>query len=91
MNAIEFAEGALTIDAALIAKDLGLEPAVVLDCVRTGQLTAVYERGIAEDAGRCRLTFAYERRRLRLIIEETGQVLERSAARVRQRSFTKSR
>jgi hypothetical protein len=75
MKGVEFAEGAVIIDAALIAKELGLDPALVIGCVRMGQLTALYERGIAEDAGRCRLTFSYRGRRLRLIVADTGQVL----------------
>lgn len=79
MNAIELAEGAVTIDAALIAQNLGLEPARVLDLVHAGRITAVYERGVAEDAGLTRVTFRYGRRRLRLIIDQAGRLIERSA------------
>lgn len=85
MNTVEIAGSAVSVDAALIAKDLGLEPGHVLEATRAGRLTAVCEQGIEQDAGRVRVTFYHENRRLRLIIDETGRVLERSAARLRQR------
>jgi hypothetical protein len=75
-----------TLDAGLIAEDLGLDPAQVLDALRTRQLTALCERGIAEDAGHFRLTFHYADRRLRLIIDAEGRILARKAEKLRQGS-----
>jgi hypothetical protein len=37
------------------------------------------ERGIDEDSGRYRLTFFSENRRFRLLVDETGNVVQRSA------------
>jgi hypothetical protein len=84
-NSVEFEEAAVSVDAALIAEDLGLEPAGLIEALRAGRVTAVCEQGIAQDAGRFRLTFYHRDRRLRLIIDPTGQVLERAAARLRRR------
>ena len=86
MSIIEFSQSDVSVDAALIAKDLGLAPEHVLSATRAGRLTAVVEQGIAEDAGRMRLTFYHRHRCLRLIVDERGQVLERSAMRLRPRA-----
>jgi hypothetical protein len=86
MSTVEFSQSNVSVDAALIAKDLGLAPEHVLSATRAGRLTAVVEQGIAADAGRMRLTFYHRHRCLRLIIDERGQVLERSAVRLRPRA-----
>ena len=85
MSDIELADGAVNIEAAVIATDLGLSPEGVLDALRDKRLAAVCEQGLEQDAGRWRLTFSYANRRLRLIIDDTGRVLERTAARRRLR------
>ncbi len=79
------AEGTVSLEAAVIAGDLGLEPEQVLEQLRTGQLAARCEQGIGEDAGRLRLTFLHEDRRLWLIVDRAGRILERSTARRRVR------
>ena len=86
MSHIEFAEGAVNVEAATIAEDLGLTPEGVLDALRDRRLTALCEQGVEQDAGRWRLTFYHANRRLRLLIDHTGQVLERSAVRQRLRN-----
>lgn len=80
MGMVRLDDGAVGIEASLIAADLGLDPSQVLESMRAGQLTALCERGVAEDAGRYRLTFRREDRRLRLIIDEHGQVLDRQSS-----------
>lgn len=80
MSAIELANGDIHIEASLIASDLELDPADVLEAMRSGRLTATCERGVSEDAGRHRVTFFHGNRRLRLVIEAGGEVLERSLA-----------
>jgi hypothetical protein len=85
MSDIELAEGAVKVDAAVIAPDLGLRPEGVLNALRARRLTAVCEQGLEQDAGRWRLTFYHANRRLRLVIDHTGRVLERSAVRQRTR------
>lgn len=82
---LELAEATVSVDATLIAEELGLEPAQVLESVRTGQLTARCEQGIGEDAGRFRLMFYRAGRRLRLTVDQEGCILECSTARLRKR------
>ncbi len=81
----EFAGGNISLDAVLIAEDLGLAPAQVLERLRAGSLTARCEQGIGEDAGRLRLTFYHESRRLQLIVDQGGRILQRSAVQLRRR------
>ncbi|MDE4914684.1 DUF6522 family protein [Methylobacterium sp. 092160098-2] len=57
MPAIEFEDGAVQIDATIIAEGLGIEPALVQARMREGRITIRHERGTDEDAGRQRLTF----------------------------------
>lgn len=78
MNRVTSDGGDFGVDAAILAEDFGLEPANVLTAMREGRLTSLCERGIDEDAGRSRLTFFFGQRRLRLVIDEAGTILERS-------------
>jgi hypothetical protein len=55
-----------------------MEAAVLQERMRAGKITGRCEHGIDEDEGRYRLTFFTERRRLRLVIDKTGKVLQRS-------------
>lgn len=80
---LELAEGAVSVDASLIARDLALAPQEVLERLRGGRLTARCEQGIGEDAGRFRLTFYHESTRLRLIVDQEGRILKRSVDRLR--------
>ena len=85
-STIELVDNALSVDAALIAGDLGIEPDQVIEATRAGSLTAVCERGVEKDAGRLRITFYHANRRLCLVIDDhSGRVLERSATRLRRR------
>jgi len=85
MSSIEFQEGALSVDAALIGEGLSIDPAQVQPLMRAGHLTSRCEQGIGEDAGRFRLTFFHRRQRLRLIVDAAGNILQRSTIRVRER------
>lgn len=78
MNKIEIGLGSLHINASVIAQGLALEPSRVQAMMRKGEITSVCERGVNEDAGRYRLTFFHKSRRFRLIIDETGTVIQRS-------------
>jgi hypothetical protein len=77
-SAIDMTPGEVNIDAALIASDLELDPATVLEEMRSGRLTSRWERGVENDAGRYRVTFFHGNRRLCLIVDANGEVLERS-------------
>jgi Family of unknown function (DUF6522) len=75
---IDVEHGALTIDAAVIGRGLNVEPFLVPVRMREGRITVLCERGYDEDAGRHRLTFFYENRRFRLVIDEEGNAIQRS-------------
>jgi hypothetical protein len=66
------------LDASVIAEGLGLDPARVLEAMRERRITSLCERGVGEDAGCSRLTFFFGRRRMRLVIDQAGNLLERS-------------
>lgn len=86
---IRFEQGAIRIEATLVAADLGIPPMLVLARIREGRITSRCERGQGEDAGHFRLTFFYGNRSVRLVVDDAGNVLERSSADVGERSPTK--
>ena len=79
MAMIEFEERAIQVDATIVAEGLGIEPSLVQERMRDGKITSLCERGIDEDNGRYRLTFFSENRRFRLVVDERGNVVQRSA------------
>ena len=78
MAVVEFEQGALSIDAAVIGRGLNVEPSLVPVQMREGKITVLCERGFDEDAGRYRLMFFYENRRFRLVVDEEGNAIQRS-------------
>ena len=78
MAVVEFEEGTLSIDAAVVGRGLNVEPSLVPVRMREGKITVLCERGFDEDAGRYRLTFFYRNRRFRLVVDEEGNVMQRS-------------
>jgi Family of unknown function (DUF6522) len=79
MNPIAFENGAVQIDAAIVAEGLGLTLSRLREEMRAGRITSVAERGIDADHGRHRLSFFSEHRRLRIVVDETGAIIQRSA------------
>jgi hypothetical protein len=78
MGMIEFQDGAIQIDATIIAEGLAIDPSVVQERIREGRITSRCERGIEQDEGRYRLTFFTENRRFRLVTDTMGNVVQRS-------------
>jgi Family of unknown function (DUF6522) len=78
MAVVKFEQGTLSIDAAVIGRGLNVEPSLVQVRMREGKITVLSERGVDEDAGRYRLTFFYENRRFRLVVDEEGNAVQRS-------------
>jgi hypothetical protein len=76
---IEFENGAVQIDAAIVAEGLGLTPSLLQREMRAGRVTSVAERGIDTDCGRHRLTFFSKHRRFRVVVDETGAIVQRSS------------
>ncbi|NUH67114.1 hypothetical protein HTT03_17660 [Sulfitobacter sp. S0837] len=82
---VEMQDGQPVIDAGDLGPLLGLEPAVVQEKMRRGEITSRYETGTDEDAGRFRLTFFYAGARLRLTCAEDGTVIHRSKTTVAEK------
>lgn len=78
MVTVEFEDGAFTVDALIIGEGLGVEPARVQGLMREGKIMSLCERGIDDDAGRYSLSFFYESVRFKLIVDEAGNVIQRS-------------
>ena len=79
MKPIEFENGAVQIDASIVAEGLGLAPSLLQEEMRAGRITSLAERGVEADSGRHRLTFFSEHRRFRVVVDETGAIIQRSA------------
>ena len=78
MKPLVFEDGAVQIDATIVADGLGIAPQLLLDHMRAGEITGLSEEGIDSDKGRYRLTFFSEHRRFRVIVDESGAVIQRS-------------
>jgi Family of unknown function (DUF6522) len=87
MSQIAIRDGAIEIDASIVAQGLGLEPSLVQAMMRKGEITGLCERGVNEDAGRCRLTFFHKSRRFRVIVDGTGTVIQCSIINFGDRSL----
>ena len=90
MKPIEFEKGAVQIDAAIVAEGLGLALHRLQRDMRDGRITSFAERGVDADSGRHRLTFFSQHRRFRVIIDETGAIVQRSAIDFGDSSLPKS-
>ncbi len=78
MKPIEFDDGAVQVDAAVIAEGLGISLPLLQEQMQAGKITSLFERGIDADRGRHRLTFFSEHRRFRLVVDERGAIVQRS-------------
>ena len=64
------------IDAALIARGLGLELEVFRSLMREGRIRTLSERGVGEDLGRFRLTFWWQKARFQIVTDASGNPLQ---------------
>ena len=90
MKPIEFENGAVQIDAAIVAEGLGLTPSLLRAEMRAGRITSLSERGVDADSGRHRLTFFSAHRRFRVVVDATGAIIQRSAVDFGQALLPKS-
>lgn len=79
MKPIEFLEGAVQIDASVIAEGLGITLPLLRQQMQAGEITSLAERGTDADNGRHRLTFFSAHRRFRLVVDAEGAIIQRSA------------
>ena len=78
MTAFEFEDGAIQVDATIVATGLGIVPMHFMDLLRDGKITSLCEKGIDADSGRYRLTLFSASRRFRLVVDESGAIVQRS-------------
>jgi hypothetical protein len=79
MTKVEFEDDSIQVDAAIIAEGLGMALPLFREEMQAGRITSVVERGIDADLGRHRLTFFSAHRRFRLIVDQHGLIVQRSA------------
>ncbi|WMT72338.1 DUF6522 family protein [Bradyrhizobium sp. Ash2021] len=79
MKPVEFRDGDLEIDASVIAEGLGIALPVLRQQMQAGKITSLSERGVDADLGRHRMTFFWEHRRFRVVVDDSGTILQRSA------------
>ncbi|MDF3416629.1 hypothetical protein HKX54_19315 [Sulfitobacter sp. M57] len=72
---IEMDRGQPLIDAQDLGELLGLDPADVRVKMRAGKITSRFEIGEGEDAGRFRLTFFLNDKRVRMTCGMDGEVI----------------
>lgn len=79
MKPIRLGDGVIEVEADVISEGLNLPLPLLRQQMRAGRITSVSERGTGEDAGRHRLTFFTEHRRFRVVVDERGAIIQRSA------------
>jgi len=79
MKPVEISDGVVQIEASVIAEGLGLALPQFREQMQAGKITSLSERGTDADLGRHRLTFFSEHRRFRLIVDDSGTIIQRSA------------
>jgi hypothetical protein len=75
---VEITDGDILVDAVLLGELLDIEPAEVSKLMRAHAITGHCERGVDAHQGQYRLSFFYQNRRVRLIVDSSGHVLRRS-------------
>ncbi len=80
MTTVTFEGGTVQVDAEIVAAGLQLDPEALRQGLHNGHVTSRCETGQDEDAGRFRITFFSPTRRLRLVVDVQGAVLQRSSA-----------
>ena len=81
---VDMTGGQATVDAADLGPLLGLAPAQVPEKMRNGEITSRSETGVDDDAGRMRLIFYFNEKRVRLTCSADGEVISTSTTPVRE-------
>lgn len=66
----------IEIDGTLVARELGLEPAVFKRLMEHRKIAVLCERGTGDDAGLYRASYYYKGKRARLVVDATGNPVE---------------
>ncbi len=75
---LEPTENGFQIDAVTVGPLLGVPPEDVLRLMREGRIASLCEKGLGEDRGRHRITFRHGATRVRLTVNDAGEVLLRT-------------
>lgn len=75
---VEITEGDILVDAILLAPLLDVPAAHLPDMMRKQTIRSMCERGVDAHEGQFRLTFFYRNRRVRLSVDSTGRVIQRT-------------
>jgi Family of unknown function (DUF6522) len=78
MEPFVFEDGAIQVDATIVAEGLGVALPLLWERMRAGKITCRSEEGLDADRGRYRLTFFSEHRRFRLVVDKHGSIIQRS-------------
>jgi Family of unknown function (DUF6522) len=79
MKPVEIRDGVIEVEASVVADGLGLPLPQFRKDMQAGKITSLSERGTDADLGRHRLTFFSKHRRFRLVVDESGTIIQRSA------------
>jgi hypothetical protein len=79
MKPVEIRDGVIQVEASVVAEGLGLALPQFRKQMQAGNITSRSERGTDADNGRHRLTFFSDHRRFRLVVDEGGTIIQRSA------------
>ncbi|SDM44049.1 DUF6522 family protein [Maricaulis salignorans] len=78
MTQVTLKAGEFTVDADLIAAAFALDQQAVQARMRAGEITSRCATGVGEDEGRFQLSFHYQSRALRLIVDGSGRILSKA-------------
>ena len=67
----------IEIEASLLAAGFGMEVEAFRRLMNERRITVLCERGIGDDEGLVRATFYFDRTRVRLVVDGTGQPVTR--------------
>jgi len=79
MKSVLLGNDEIEVEASVIAEGLDLSLSQLRQQMHEGRITSLSERGTGEDMGRHRLTFFSEHRRFRVVVDERGTIIQRSA------------
>ncbi len=88
---LERTENGFQIDAAALAPLLGVPAEDVQRLMREGRIASLHEEGCGEDSGRHRITFRHGSTRVRLTVNDAGDVLMRTRTTVAPRPGMRAR
>ncbi len=78
MNTAIIEANGIQIPLELVARSFDLPVETALAEMRAGRITGVVEKGGGTDEGRFRMTFFHGTRRARIVVTETGELVQRS-------------